>query len=74
MVKQALGFGRDLSESIRGFHGLHPAEEWTDTAEPVMAPVLKKTGCLRRDLPLIEIWQSTPCVHMTADSAARAGW
>jgi hypothetical protein len=23
----------------------------------VMAPVLKKTGCLRRDLPLIGIWQ-----------------
>src|SRR3984893_19588345 len=70
VVKQALavlGLGYDLSQPYRGFHCLHLAEERTDTAELVTAPVLKKTGCLRRDLPLIGIGQGTPCVHMTTD-------
>jgi hypothetical protein len=52
-----LNWGATSVSQNRGFHGLHPAEERTDTAEPVMAPVLKKTGCLRRYLPLIGIGQ-----------------
>ncbi len=70
MVKQALavlGLGCDLSQSDRGSHCPHLAEERTDTAEPVIAPVLKNAGRLRSDLPLIGIGQGTPCVHMTVD-------
>ncbi len=47
-----LELGCDFGEPDRGFHSLHLAEERADTAELVMAPVLKKTGCLRRDLPM----------------------
>ncbi len=57
----------DLSEPDRGFRCLHLAEERTDPAEFVMAPMLEEPGRLRRDLPLIGVGQGTPGIHISAD-------
>src|SRR6266567_7979489 len=70
MVKQALsvsGLGCDLSEPDRSLGRLHLAEERTDLAEFILAPMLEESSRLRRDLPLIGVGQGTPCVDITAD-------
>jgi hypothetical protein len=58
---------RYLGQPDRGLHRLDLAEEWADITELVMTPMLKKTGRLRRDLPLTGIGQRSPRVHRLAN-------
>ena len=55
-----LRIGRDLGEPDGGFHGLDLAEERTDAAEFVIAPMVEQAGGFRRHLPLVRVAQVAP--------------
>ena len=57
----------DFGQPNGGFHRLDLAEEGPDARERIMAPVLQQARRLRRDLPLIRVWQPTSLVHVAAD-------
>ena len=60
-----LGLWRDLCEPDRSFYSFYLTEKRANAAELVMAPMLDKPCCLRRNLPLIRIWQRTPDINVS---------
>jgi hypothetical protein len=55
-------------------HGLNLAEKWTDIIEFIMTPVLKQTGGLRGDVPIVGACQGSPLVNLTTEFVDPGGY
>ena len=58
------GIRSDLGEPYGGFNRLHLAEEGSDIAELVLAPMLQQAGGFGRDLPLMGMRQAAPLLDL----------
>ena len=59
--------GGDFGEPDGGLRRLYLAEERAVVGEPMLAPVAQKAGGLRRDAPVVRVWDAPPSVHTAAD-------
>ena len=64
---------RDFGEPDRGLGRFHLTEERSDSAKPVISPVLKKPGGFGSYAPLVRIGELTPGVHLFANAGYERG-
>ena len=77
MLKEALpcltNLRCDFRQPNRRFNRFDLAEEWTNAAEIMVAPMLKQARSFWCDTPIVGVWQPAPLVHLQADGINNCG-